>query len=263
MFNAEQKTRRISLAITLLFIFLIAFSRLYHGVHAYNQILLGWIFGGALYFFFCHVVYNDMIHFVQVTHKKSWFKLIFNKGTFVFYTIYAIAVFNFLFGDMIHPVPEEWKQTIIDNCQGVVMGKMDPPETENFIRFNLAMTIAGSYVGLIIEQRWMGTRKYRQFYKTKPFTTMLRILLTSIVGCPTLCGIFLCPRSGIHWTTKLLFKTVIPITLGNFYLFGFAKYVALKAQLINTTVVEDDDWSSSTGDSSPTSDKKNVKEKQN
>ena len=232
---------------TLTFIFLIAFSRLYHGVHTYNQILLGWIIGVSLYFFFCHVVYNDLIHFVQTTHKKSLCKLFFNKGTFVFYFIYAIAVFNFCFGDMIHPAPKEWTNTILENCKHIGVGKMDDPETENFIRFNLALTVAGSYLGLIVEQRWMGTRKYRIFFKTKPFTTMLRLLVCTFVGCPTLCGIFLCPQSGIHWTTKLLLKTVIPISLGNFYLFGFAKYVAMRAKLINTTIIEDSPPLSSSG----------------
>ena len=104
-FEADRKTRIISLIFTLFTCFMIAFSRLYHGVHTYNQIMLGWGLGVALYFFFCHVVYNDLIRFVSKTHNHTWTKLIFNKGTMVFYTIYAIAIFNFFFGDIIHPTP--------------------------------------------------------------------------------------------------------------------------------------------------------------
>ena len=114
----------------------------------------------------------------------------------------------------------------------------DPPETENFVRFNMATTIISSYTGLIIEQRWMGTRKYKQFNKTPPFTTLLRLMICTGIGSPTLAGIILCPRTGIHWAYKLLFKTMIPFMLGNCYLFAASKYVALKAGLINTTVEE-------------------------
>ena len=126
------------------------------------------------------------------------------------------------------------------------MGSYDAPETENFVRFNLASTIAGSYLGLIIEQRYMGTRKYKEFNKTTPFTTLLRLLLCTFIGCPTLCGIILCPKD-VHWTTKLICKTVIPISLGNFYLFSCSKYVGLKAGLINTKVDSSPDTSEDNG----------------
>ena len=235
--KANTHQRRISLFFTLLTVFMIAFSRIYHGVHTYNQILLGWILGVTLYFLFCHVVYNDLIFFISRTHTYTARKLLFNKGTFVFYSIYAIATFNFLFGNVIHPAPAEWSDTINRNCSALGPAtSYDDPETENFFRFNLASTIAGSYLGLILEQRWMGTRKYKDFNKTSHFTTLKRVLFCNLVGSPLLCGIILCPSKGIHWTTKLVFKTVIPITLGNFFLFGCSKYVALQAGLINTHV---------------------------
>jgi len=205
-------------------------------VHTYNQIILGWILGVALHFFFCHVVYTDLIGFVSKTQTYTLRQLIFNNGTFVFYAIYAIATFNFFYGDILHPVPAEWLDTTKLNCAKFVDFSYDMPETENFVRFNMASTIAGSYVGLIIEQRWMGTRKYKHFNKTPPFTTLLRVIVCTLIGSPCLAGIILCPKTGIHWIQKLLLKTVIPITLGNCYLFGFSKTVALKAGLMNTTV---------------------------
>ena len=82
----------------------------------------------------------------------------------------------------------------------------------------------------------MGTRKYAEFHQTSLPTTVKRILFCSMCGLPLLSGIFLCPKEGITWWHKLLFKVVVPITLGNFYLFGCSKYVALKAGLINTTI---------------------------
>ena len=115
-FKVDNCWRIVSLAVTLLTCFMIASSRIYHGVHTYNQILLGWGLGVPLYFFFCHAIYNDLIQFLSRLHTYTWSRLLFNKGTFVFYAIYAISIFNFLFGNMIHPAPKEWFETIKQNC---------------------------------------------------------------------------------------------------------------------------------------------------
>ena len=115
------------------------------------------------------------------------------------------------------------------------------PETENFIKFNLAATVAGSYIGLIIEQRWMGTRKFKNFHKTTPFTTLKRVVVTTLVGSPSLSLIVLCPKTGLHWATKLLLKTVIPVSLGNLYLYACTKYVGNRVGLINNTEILSDD----------------------
>ena len=239
-FEADSRQKRTSLAFTLFICFLIAFSRIYHGVHTYNQILLGWIFGVSLYYFFCHVVYNDIIRFCSNTDQKSCTRLFFNNGTFAFYAIYSIAIFNFCFGNVIHPAPKEWTETVHQNCSKIPGKKYEDFETEVFINFNIASTIAGSYLGLIVEQRWMGTHKYKHFNKTTPFISMLRLMVCTVIGSPTLAGLFLCPSKGIHWTTKLFFKTFIPFTLGNFFLFGCTKYFALRFNLMNTQTDEDD-----------------------
>ena len=99
----------------------------------------------------------------------------------------------------------------------------------------------GSYLGLIVEQRYMDTRKYRQFNKTSFCTTLLRVIVCTLVGSPTLVGIIATPSKGIHWATKLMCKTVIPISLGNFYLFSCSKYFALQSGLMNTTIDEDEE----------------------
>lgn len=67
------------------------------------------------------------------------------------------------------------------------------------------------------------------------------MIVCTVVGSWTLTGLVVTPSKGIHWVTKLVCKTLIPISLGNFYLFSCSKYVALKAGLINTTVAEGDD----------------------
>ena len=107
---------KVSLAATLIVCFAVAFSRIYHGVHTYNQILAGWALGVFLHVMFCHVLYEDLRNFVKTAHKSTFAELVFNKGTAVFYVIVMLAVLNFLFGNHFHPVPAEWPKHIEHNC---------------------------------------------------------------------------------------------------------------------------------------------------
>lgn len=55
---------------TIVVILLIAISRLYNGVHTYNQILLGWMLGIAIYYLYCHALYKDICQWVRNTYRK-------------------------------------------------------------------------------------------------------------------------------------------------------------------------------------------------
>jgi len=203
------------------------------------------VLGVSLYVLFCHILYQDLITFVKRCHSISVRRMFFNKGTIAFYIIYTLALFNFQYGELIHPAPKEWKMYLEQNCKN--LGEIDKDaETENFFRFNLAFTISGAYFGVILEQKWMGTRKYVDFYKTSNFVTLKRIIVTLTLASPCLACIFLFPKKGYHWFSVMMFRTVIPVTLGNFYLFGFSKWISLKVGLINTTVRTDLDSTTST-----------------
>ena len=75
----------------------------------------------------------------------------------MFCTIYLISVANFVFGELHHPIPVDWRTTMHKNCEGMQIDDRGV-ETENFVRFNLAFTVIGAYVGLIVEQKCMNTR---------------------------------------------------------------------------------------------------------
>jgi hypothetical protein len=202
--------------------------------------LLGWGLGGSLYYLFSHALYKDLTIFVKNTHRKTWKTLIFNKGTIIFYLIYATAMFNFAFGNLLHPVPEEWIEVTKKNCQGVKGGnnlEIDA-ELENFVRFNLALTVIGSYLGLIIEQRYMGTRKFKHFYMTTWYVTLSRLILCSAIGFPVLLPMFLMPKYGYHWLPTVVFRTVVPVSMGNCFLFGFSKYIGHRFNLINDSTLD-------------------------
>lgn len=81
-------------------------------------------------------------------HKKTAYELFVNNGTKVFALVVGLANFNFFFGDKIHPVPENWGNHIRENCVDI---PLIDAETENYVRFNLALTLMGTYLGLIVE----------------------------------------------------------------------------------------------------------------
>jgi hypothetical protein len=83
----------------------------------------------------------------------------FNKGTIAFLVIYAVSTFNFLAGEILHPVPEAWHKQFEKNCEGVPTDKRSP-ELFNFMQFNLAIALAFAYFGLIFEHKCLETRKY-------------------------------------------------------------------------------------------------------
>ena len=85
--------------------------------------------------------------------------------------------------------------------------------------------------------------------------TLKRVIVTSLIGSPSLSLIVLCPKSGIHWVTKMILKTVIPVTLGNLYLYSCTKYIGYKFGLINEA---ESTWQDGDGD---TTDKLQTKKK--
>ena len=95
-------------------------------------------------------------------------------------------------------------------------------EKDIFVRFNVALSIIGSYIGLIIEQRYIGTRKYNHFYQTSWYITLARLIVCTIVGSPTLFGMFYFPKKGFHWITTMFLRTALPMALGNCYLFAMS-----------------------------------------
>ena len=111
-------------------------------------------------------------------------------------------------------------------------------EKDNFVRFNVALSIIGSYAGLIVEQRFMDTRKFKHFYQTSWYVTLFRLILCTLVGSPTLFSMFFFPKKGFHWVLTMLMRTVIPMTLGNCYLFAMSKFIGNKFGVINTSTID-------------------------
>lgn len=112
------------------------------------------------------------------------------------------------------------------------------PEVQNFEKFNLSMCFIGGYLGIIFEQRYLETSNYPYFFKTPLHITLIRIIVTFILGTPTVALMFIIPKTMPFWVT-LTCRYIIPAVLGNFYLFGCSKWISYKLGLINTEALNE------------------------
>lgn len=65
-------------------IYMIGFSRVFKGVHTYNQIVSGAMFGIILAMMQCFVFYDNFFIFYVSIRKRNLMQLVFNQFTIVF-----------------------------------------------------------------------------------------------------------------------------------------------------------------------------------
>ena len=172
-----------------------------------------------------------MTTFVHHVHKYSIWQLFWNKGTISFYGFNLVAFFNFYFGETLHPVPAEWEPQIAKNCKDLDRDQKSP-ELYNYVAFCLYITLSGSYWGLILEQRCIGTRKYNRFHLTSWCNLITRLLIIVLMTLPFLWFMATFPKT-YHWTIVVLGRCVVPITLAVMYLFLLSKWIFIKLGLGN------------------------------
>ena len=113
------------------------------------------------------------------------------------------------------------------------------PELQNFEKFNLAFAVVGIYLGVILEQKYMGTHIYPCYYDTSVCTSITRMLVCFAVGSPLVSGVLISKNNPYLYV--VIFRNILPPTLGSLYLFGCSKWVALKFGLINKRKPNDED----------------------
>ena len=94
----------------------------------------------------------------------------------------------------------------------------------------------GVYIGFIIEQRCMSSSTYPYFYDTSLGITILRILVTMVIGCPIYYI-----RTEVRDSYDLYLRSILTPMFFHIYLFGFSKWICLKLGLINKRIHSEDD----------------------
>lgn len=107
------------------------------------------------------------------------------------------------------------------------------PELYNFEKFLQVASIIGVYLGIIFEQKYVGTHVY-PLWNQVSLGKQLSILLITIapIGITGLPNFLI--NSKVHsYAFIMVFKRILPPVIGNFYLFAFTKWGAKKTGLIN------------------------------
>jgi hypothetical protein len=237
-YKLGQNGRTFTFSILMMFISTMCFSRIYNGVHTYNQVLGGLVWGFIIYYALCHVVYQETCKFISKIKTKAATNLYWNPFTQIYTLLYLLAIAIFFWKSSYLPTPLEWVEMIKTNCS-LVEGLNNDPELHNFEKFNLSLCFIGGYLGIVFEQRYLVTRNFPNFYRTSIRTSLIRVIVTFILGAPTVALMFIVPKTMPFWVT-LPTRYIIPSLLGNFYLFGCSKWVAYKLGLINTTLNDSD-----------------------
>ena len=79
------------LNVIFLLVSLIGFSRVFKGVHSYNQVLSGFMQGAILAMLQCFVFYEDYFMFYMRIRTMKTHQLIFNKFTIIYGLLVAIG----------------------------------------------------------------------------------------------------------------------------------------------------------------------------
>lgn len=133
--------------------FLLGFSRVFKGVHTYNQVVSGFVQGLLLAAIQMNVFYEFHFYFFASIKRRSAFQLIFNRYTISFGLLLLGAIMVHLNTNSTFATPEVWKNNIIRNCGDKVNKDLINPETANFEKVLFSLGLLGSYISMIVEQK--------------------------------------------------------------------------------------------------------------
>lgn len=169
-----------SFILSILVITLTCFSRIWHAVHTINQLFSGLIWGFGVYYLFCYILYYEIQKFVKSVRSRPMRKLIFNFGTKNFFILMSMGTAMYFIGSKFNPQPEEWEQKIIQNCSKQIGKPNQTTDAElyNFEKFLICFAVFGNYLGMIIEQKYMGTHVYPLWNQVGFCKQMLMLLIT-------------------------------------------------------------------------------------
>ena len=210
-------------------------TRVFIGVHTYNQLLIGGVWGFVIYYTVM-VIFERQIHQMVTKADKINLAKFFKSPVILFLGVSTfMAVFLFLYLDAFVPTPLEWIQYMQRNC-GNYETKETRPAYSNLIKFMLIYGVLGAYCGIIFEKKYLSTAGMDIFYQTSFCKSIARIFVTAVFGVPFGLPLLLLKGHNYSFVMTIILKSVIPTFMVGFYLTGISKYVCYKVGLVNTEV---------------------------
>lgn len=165
--NKKQKLIHILLLLNTVFIvvYLIGFSRVFKGVHSYNQIIGGFVEGLLVSLLPSFVFYQDLFRFYISLKKRSVFSIIFNWVTVSFLILLLITYYVHLDTQNNFKVPKNWLVNVKKQCPHLDPTKFDF-EYYNFKKIENSFHFIGSYLGMVYDRKISPERKNIRFNRT-------------------------------------------------------------------------------------------------
>lgn len=220
-----------ALVIIIINMLVIGASRIYNGIHTYNQVISGYAWGLLAYLSLCHVFFHDIAKFVNSIQTKTARQLIFNPYIGIFLVGHALSIASYFYNCAYNPIPEKWIQHIEKNCSSHDIVKVDVEQT-NYLHFQFSWAFFGAYLGLIIEKKYLASAVYHQFFNTKLPVTIKRLIYQIPWLVVTQAPLKLVSKNN-PFLIIVIFKTIFPVFVGNLYLFGFSKRICQRIGCIN------------------------------
>lgn len=113
--------------------------------------LVGWLWGAAIYWFFNYPMKEPVKNLVRGVSKKSWAELSCPTILFYIFPLYLMLLY-IVFSEEESEQTAIWKENILKNCTtvkgldaNIIMG--------GFFYFHNSFGIFGAYIGIIAEKK--------------------------------------------------------------------------------------------------------------
>ena len=165
-------------------IYFIGFSRVFKGVHSYNQIISGLIQGVLIAMLPSFILYQDLFQFYLTLKHRPLLSVLINRYTFIFIVLIGLSFHIHWDTQTNFQIPQLWIDNVQRLCPKVQLKDIDP-ETLNFRKLLQTFQVVGTYMGAIVEQQFMESRRYSHFHETSVLTSIQRLLLCLTLAMPT------------------------------------------------------------------------------
>lgn len=204
---------------TFFFVFMIGLSRVYKGVHSFNQVLLGWNYGQFilfLYFFSRKTIFDNVILNIDLLRIRNQAKIshiIISSLGFLFFI--TVTLLTFFLKDKYTIFPEKWYIMIEKKCQIKDRNNL-------FLNSSILSTSFGCIIfGIILGfQLARGTLKPNLFWeavkKLKWWQWTVRFIVLLIIFMCLGIAYLIEANNGTNIYIIILLKNYLPC-----YLFGF------------------------------------------
>ena len=193
--------------------FLIAYARIHVGVHTYNQVVNGAVWGYLIYELTTNIFYQHLINFQESFDKKTTFQLFFNWLTVSYGLLYSSMYMYFVLHVWQSKTPESWFVQINKNCKNV--SSFPDPKLQDWEVFNTTLILIGSYIGTVLERKAILKNPLAEL-KDKSY--WVKNLIAFLFLPLALVGMILSSSKEPNYFKKVLFRGALIGFFGGIYL---------------------------------------------